>query len=528
MTQLRAFTNLCRTLLLSLLALTLVASGLTSCSFRPTETLRVLAGSELKDMEPIFSQMEKDIGIKLEMTYIGTLAGAEQISAGTDYDLAWFSHSRYLTLLTEERKLIKAQEPIMYSPVLLGVKAKHAENLGWVDNSELTWRDIAQVCERGELEFAMTNPASSNSGFTGLIGVTSAFAQTSDAFSQDDIDSAGLTQFFTGQKMTSGSSGWLSEAYVEREASLDGLINYESVLLSMNEQANLAEPLELIYPKEGIVSADYPLLLLDNEQRSNYDQVVAYLLSSEIQERIMSETLRRPAIAGITLDRRIPDRQIIELPFPRSLSVINALLFAYLNEFSPPSTTVYVLDVSASMSGEPLDELKEAMALLTGSDDSVTGKFARFRARERIILMPFSDDILYAEAIQLPEGNTTDSAELRHLRNQVEKLQAHRGTAIYSALIRAYRLLEQERMSDPDRFYSVVLLTDGAATRGARQSHLKELIDNEEIITFTTFPVLFGQSDEEAMKLVAQWTGGRVFNSDSGLAQAFKSIRGYQ
>lgn len=516
------------TFIAALLTILSLLATVPSCSLTPKRTLTVLAGSELKDMEPIFAQMAQDTGIQLEMTYIGTLAGAEAISAGTDYDLAWFSHSRYLTLLTQDRQLIKAQEPIMYSPVVLGVKSRHAKKLGWVDNANLTWRDIADTAEAGNLDFAMTNPASSNSGFTGLIGVTAAFAQTSDAFSEDDVDAAGLTKFFKGQKMTSGSSGWLSEAYVERQNTLDGLINYESVLLSMNEAGTLEDPLELVYPKEGIVSADYPLLLLNSEMRETYDEIVNYLLSAQTQGRLMSETLRRPAITGVTLDKRIPDTQLIELPFPRSLSVINAVLFAYLNEFSPPSTTVYILDVSASMNGEPLSELKEAMALLTGSDDSVTGQFARFRARERIILMPFSDDVLYTEVIQLPEGSAQNSSELDHLRSKIEALSVQRGTAIYTALIEAYQLLELERSEQPDRLYSVVLLTDGAATRGVRESVLKDLIADEKIVTVPTFAVLFGDSDEEAMERIADWTGGRVFDSQKGLAQAFKTIRGYQ
>lgn len=508
--------------------LAIFLSTLSQCS--APVSLRVLAGSELKDMAPIFEQMEKDIGVRLEMEYVGTLAGAEQISIGTDHDLAWFSHSRYLTLLTEQQSLIKAQEPIMLSPVVMGVKRSVADDLGWVGNANITWRDIAEASGAQKLRFAMANPASSNSGFTGLIGITAALAGTSDAFDESQVDAEGMKQFFTGQTLTSGSSGWLAEAYAHREVGLDAMINYESVLLSMNEQRLVKEPFELVYPKEGIISADYPIMLLNGSQREVYDSVVEYLKRPETQQEIMTQTLRRPAIPGVALDSRIPNAALIELPFPRSLSVINAILFAYLDEFRPPTTTVYALDVSGSMYQEPLQELKEAMHLLTGTDSSVTGQFARFRAREKVILLPFSSLPHTATSFELPAGNVADSVEIQQIRDQVDSLSADGGTAIYSTLAMAYQILADERRDDPDRFYSVVLLTDGEATRGMSEREFNDLIQREALTPIPTFSVIFGDADVESLEQIAALTNGRVFNSggDGGLAKAFQVIRGYQ
>ena len=53
------------------------------------------------------------------------------------------------------------------------------------------------------------------------------------------------------------------------------MINYESVLLSLNASGKLHEPLDLIYPSEGIVTADYPLLLLNDEQARRLRQADA-------------------------------------------------------------------------------------------------------------------------------------------------------------------------------------------------------------------------------------------------------------
>src|SRR5262249_11363771 len=196
---------------------------------------------------------------------VGTLDGTQQIVSGKDsHDLAWFSHSKYLQLLQQDngKKVVHAETPIMLSPVVLGVKHSVALRLGWTGSRPVTWRDIAEAAKAGRLRFAMTNPGSSNSGFTALVGVASAFAGSADALDAGGIDTKAMSDLFAGQKLTAGSSGWLADAYVDSQDRLDGMINYESVLLELNDSGKLHEKLDVIYPKEGIITANYPLLLL--------------------------------------------------------------------------------------------------------------------------------------------------------------------------------------------------------------------------------------------------------------------------
>ncbi|HEY8557274.1 MAG TPA: substrate-binding domain-containing protein, partial [Actinomycetes bacterium] len=234
-----------------LLALALVAAGCTIGGGDtrepppdPPGTLRVLAGSELKDVEPLVAQIRDATGVNLRFEYSGTLEGAERITGGGGDrpDLAWFSSARYLTLLAaagggEGRPV--ASERIMLSPVVLGVKRSVATRFGWAGNPEVTWKDIAAKARTGQLRYGMTNPAASNSGFSALVGVAAALAGTGDALRAEDIDERGLTDFFTGQTLTAGSSGWLADAFVAGQDKLDGLINYESVLLGLNASGKL-------------------------------------------------------------------------------------------------------------------------------------------------------------------------------------------------------------------------------------------------------------------------------------------------
>lgn len=517
--------------LLYLTALILGLLILTGCSvFNSAETMTVLAGSEVKDLEPLLDQIERETGVHLEFEYTGTLDGAESLLAGTDYDLAWFSHGKYLTLLQGGRGLVVTQEKTMLSPVVMGIKESKAREFGWIDNPNVTWQDIADKASSGELHYAMTNPASSNSGFTALIGVATALTGSSDAINAGDVNTAALQDFFKGQALTAGSSGWLAENYVNAQTDLDGMINYESVLLSLNESGQLRENLVLIYPQEGIITADYPLMLLNKDKQEQYNKLITYLRLPEFQEAMMKKTLRRPVIPGITLDKRIPNPLLVELPFPNSVDVIDSLLFSYLDEQRIPAHAFFVLDVSGSMNGSGIRDLKAAINNLTGLDNSLTGRFARFRNRENITIVAFSDYVQTVQDFTITDINAQGTS-MQEVRTFVNSLEADGGTAIYTALTEAYRLAADAQQQDPDRYYSVVLMSDGENTDGLSQREFQNYYNHLPAAAqgIRTFTVLFGNADKDTMGNIAESTGGRMFDGTTqSLSLIFKEIRGYQ
>jgi Ca-activated chloride channel family protein len=423
-----------------------------------------------------------------------------------------------------------AQEKIMLSPVILGVKESKARAWGWVDNPDLTWRDVVGKASSGELRYGMTNPASSNTGFTTLVGVASALSGSADALQAEDIErvSGELGEFFKGQALTSGSSGWLAESYVREQDRLDGLINYESVLLGLNKGGHLHEELHLVYPKEGIITADYPLMLINQDKREGYDVLVEYLRTPEFQETLMQRTLRRPVIPQVRVSDEFPKQLLIELPFPNSVEVIDGLLFSYLDEQRIPSHAVFVLDVSGSMRGAGIQDLKIALNNLTGVDTSLTGQFARFRDRERVTLLPFNNQV---QDIRDFEVDINDPGSLVQIRSYVAGLEAWGGTAIYGSLRQAYELAAQAQREEPGRYYSIVLMSDGKNTDGISRSRFVSYYRSlpEEVKGIKTFTILFGQAEEKAMESIAEATGGRMFDAKSeSLSFIFKQIRGYQ
>ena len=520
-----------RKLAAALLPLVLLAAAV-ACGTQPEDTshvLTVLAGSELKDLVPLLPDIQKNTGYTVRFSYTGSLDGAQAIVSGDHSDAAWFSSGNYLTLLQGKTGRVIAQQPIMLSPVVLGVKHSVASALGWSGSTAVTWADIAAAARAGKFHFAMTNPAASNSGFVALVGVATAFAAGGNLDS-GNVNLDKLKDFFSGQVMTAGSSGFLADAFVRQQDRVDGLINYESVLLELNSGGKLKEPLDLVYPKDGIITANYPLMLLNSAKRDGYDKVAAYLRSPEVQTKIMQSTDRRPAIPDVKPDSRFTSQLLVELAFPANLAVVNNLIFAYLDQIRPPAHTYYVLDISGSMDGDRLDAVKKTFDNLTGADQTITGQFARLRAREEITIIPFNGSVQDDRTFTITDVSAS-SGDLSSVRQYVNNLQANDGTAIYDALIQAYQDAAQAQISDPNRFYSVVLMTDGQNNSGADAAAFTKFFKGEpdQVRLIPAFPIIFGEASPQDLTNIASLSGGQAFDSRNvSLATVFKVIRGYQ
>jgi Ca-activated chloride channel family protein len=378
----------------------------------------------------------------------------------------------------------------------------------------------------------MTNPTSSNTGLTATIGLAAALARNPDALTDEDLKNPRLADFFKGQALTSGSSGWLAESYERDQSKVDGIINYESVLLALNGGGKLAEPLTLVYPKEGIITADYPLMLLNGAKRADYDKLVAYLRSKDFQAKMSAATLRRPVNADADAAPAIPKRTLIELPFPGQASLISSLLDTFLANVRIPGSSRYVLDLSGSMAGARINGLKEAMLLLASPSTNGAERFARFQNREEVGVITFSSEP--SRTALFPMGSNPDqNAKARAAVTEfVNPMRAGGSTAIYSSVQQALIELSKERSQAKEkRYYTVVLMTDGENNRGLSKQQFEEWYrtEGETFRGIPVFPILFGEGSAKDLGELAELTGGRLFDSRSNtLAAVFKEIRGYQ
>ncbi|MFE4360817.1 substrate-binding domain-containing protein [Kitasatospora sp. NPDC056800] len=537
--------------LVPVLTALLVATACTSSGSSPSPTdppaetarpgvLRVLAGSELQDLAPILEDARKATGVTVQFSWTGTLDGADAVSLRrTDgkYDAIWFPSNQYLRLDPAAQDKLVSEVPVMASPVAVGVRTSMLDGLGWGDGSKVTWSQIGDAASAGKLSYGMADPTRSNSGLSTLVAVASAFSNASTALTQEDVqkETPALKRFFTGQRLTSGSSGWLAQSYTRAETgTVDALINYESVLLSMNRTLPPAKQFTVVRPVDGQVSATYPLTLLSStapSERESFLRLTSYLLKKDVQRRISDVTLRRPVAPDATAAPGLPSDLRPELPFPGSRAVADGLLAAYQNELRRPSRTVYVLDTSGSMEGSRIAALKNALARLTGTDDSRGVR--RFRNREEITLLSFASAVKWTRTHLVPPtgGSPGPEAELASINTDVQSLSASGGTAVYSSLEEAYRVIErQQAAAGDDRFTSIVLMTDGESNAGATDGDFKRFHDalpaGEKAIP--VFPIRFGEAAVNQLQGIADLSGGKLFDGTGSLDGVFEEIRGYQ
>lgn len=513
----------------------------------------VLATSDLRDVQPLEDMVTKATGVKLKFRFGGTMESTEAVLTGqavaAGAQAAWFANAKYLLASPEGQAKVKLQEKIMLSPIAVGVSEGDARRNGWDQPGvKLTWKDIAQAARDGKLRYALANPATSNQGFMALMGVVAAAGGKTEALQAADVDRAAIAGFLKGYKLPGDNSTYLSEQFILQQGSrVNAFINYESWLLSLNNSGKLREKLRLIYPHEGVSTADYPFMLLDEGRRADYLKVVDYLKGEAAQTWLARQTLRRPIRPEVAakVEDVLPKAGLqVELPFSPDRALADGLIAAYLNEFRTPIASTFVLDTSGSMQGNGRrQQLVQAMAYIAGADNSLTGRIAKLNNRERVWLQPFSDKPYRLTGFEVPAGDAqargvaeqadSDAKQqvLGNVRDFADGLQMQGGTALYDAVFEALRHMLAERARNPGYQYSVVAFTDGENNKGRNLERFKRDYQAlpEDVKAIPVFWVLFGEANEAALKDLAQLTGGQVFDARKrSLYSVFKDIRAYQ
>ncbi|MCE6999930.1 substrate-binding and VWA domain-containing protein [Saccharothrix sp. S26] len=473
-----------------------VLAGCTTAKPDPV-TLTVLASSELADLGPVLADLRRDTGVELKLDPRGTVRASEELAAGVDHDLAWPATNRYLRLTGAD---VPLSTSIMVSPLVLGVKVGKADAL-----RDASWADVASRAAAGELRFGMADPRVSGSGMAALIGVATAAAGTGAALRAEDVTCDKLQGFLTGRVFGASGAAEVGEEYVKRQDEVDAVVAYESTVLSLNASGQLREPLRVVYPRDGIVLSDYPLMLLKPDKRAAYDRVVDWLRTPAAQRSIMERTHRRPVDPQVERGAALREPIGTGLYFPGTREVVDTLLAAY-DRAGRPGRVVFVLDHSTSMAGARIAGLREAFATL-----SRAGGFDRFRVGETVVLVRFAGTVMEERSVVVRGG-----ADLEALAVALETAElADDGTAIWSALDHAYRVVGDG---------TVVLMTDGENNAGMSAD---EFLAAWPRPSARTYAIRFGEADPVELDRVARATGGRVVDAGSGsLLEAVKEIRG--
>lgn len=490
--------------------------------------IRILSGSENKELEPILEEYADKNHVKLEMTYKGSIDIMRALQDDEiPYDAVWPASSLWISMGDVSHK-VKHAESVSITPVVFGIRRSLAEELGFV-GKEVSVKDILEAIRSGRLSFCMTSATQSNSGCCAYIGFLYALLGNPEVITSEDLQNqevqAEMKELLSGVDRSSGSSDWLKEMFLAGD--YDAMVNYECLIIAANQEltADGKEPLYVVYPYDGLSIADSPLGYVDNGDEKEEELFLdfqQYLLSEDVQNEIQ-RTGRRTGYTGVSEENKDvfnadwgvqADRVLSPIKMPES-DVLQECLNLYQSELKKPSLTVYCLDYSGSMAGDGHSQLIEAMSQIL-QQDNAKANYLQASPDEVNILIPFNSGPIQ---VLSAEGN---GSEIEDLYTQIEQQEVGGGTNMYRA---AERGLEELKNYDLSKYQTaMVLMTDGQSVDDSRD--FEETYD-EFGKDIPVFSIMFGDADESQLKEVAEYTNARVFDGRDSLAEAFRAVRGY-
>lgn len=522
-----------------ILSAVLSAGIFSSCSSAPDnsfggaffekETIRILSGSENKELSDILEECSRKTGIGIEMTYKGSVDIMNELKSGAkDYDAVWPASSIWLSL-GDEQHIIKHDKSISSSPVVFGIKKSLAESLGFT-SGRVSVNDILGAINSGKLSFCMTSATQSNSGASAYIGFLYALTGKTSALTSDDLDSPllreNISSLFSGIDRSSGSSDWLKDMFLA--GNYDAMVNYESLIIAANKElvSRGREPLYAVYPYDGLTVADSPLAYADHgnkDKETAFLAVQEYLLSDDAQEKIR-QTGRR---TGFTEDYSqygdifnaewgIDTEKILSpITMPSEETLMKALNL-YQTAFRKPSLNIYCLDFSGSMRGEGNEQLEAAMSQIL-LPENAEKNLLQASENEVNIVVTFDGKVRNIYTI---EG----SDNLPLLYEDIAAEEPGGGTDMYIAALKGIEYAVTSYYLD-DYCPAVIIMSDGASKTNSRE----EFIGVYKACGYDipVFSIMFGDADDSQLTELAELTNARVFDGRSDLIGAFRSVKGY-
>jgi Ca-activated chloride channel family protein len=318
----------------------------------------------------------------------------------------------------------------------------------------------------------------------------------------------------------------IERARAEGRNFLDAFVLPEQLVVQFN-QGKPPERLVAIYPREGTLWLDHPLVLLERpdltaNQRLAFQKFREFLLSAEAQEKVLQAGYRpadlnlplsgpgSPLTAANGVDPTQP-QTTLQIPMPDVVEVVQNVWW-----YTKRRTNVYlVVDTSGSMRGEKIEAVREALRIFLEQIKS---------DQERVGMVEFSSQVNHIIPLEELGKNRAE------LERAVSALQAGGNTALLDGVRAAYVRLQQ--MNDRERINAIVALTDGqenASSVSLRQLTREMQQGNRSGVPVVIFAVAFGKdADMNVLRALADATNGQVRKGDlETIRQLYKILSTY-
>ena len=499
-------------------------------NIKSKDTFRIISSTSTSAMDDEITKYGKKNGIKIEIEHYGDLEIVDILNNNSkDYDAVWISNSIWLYML-DNTNLTTDSKSIVIDPVVMAIQKSKAQELGFI-NKEVYNKDILEAIKQGKLKYVMSSVTQTNTGATTYLSFLNSLAGSPEILTEQMLKEEklqkDLTDFFKGVERVSGNEDYLTEMYLKGD--YNAMINYESSLIELNKKLKEEgkEQLYLIYPIDGVAINDMPFAYINNNSKDTktkeqFETIQSYLRSDEIIKKL--ETLGYRSWYGGTkkdVDQNTFNKEwgidttkyLKDMKYP-SKKVITEAINLYIEKFRKPTHVIFCLDISGSMSGEGLEELKDAMNYIldykTASNDKL-----QFSDTDKITIITFNSGI--EKKYDTKYGNNT-----KDVIKDINELKASGGTNIYEPSIEALKILQNET---DEYTKTIILMTDGESNNGKYKDLEKYYKNNNSNIPI--YSITFGSSSESQLQAIADLTNGKIFDGKQGLKKAFKEVRSY-
>jgi Ca-activated chloride channel family protein len=434
---------------------------------------------------------------------------------------------------TDEPQVTVVGETVRYgiSPVVIAMWEGVAREMGWPDRA-IGWQDLLARAQ-SDPNFRWSHPSTSSA--SGMLATLAMFYAGSgktrgltieDAQAQETLDYVAALEKTVRYYGEGDEPALIERALQEGRASLDAFVVQEQMVVYYNtHRSSGQERLVAIYPTEGVLWEDHPLVLLETRdltipQRQTFASFRDFLLSSESQQLILSYGYRPTESSASLTDPASPltaDNGANPAEPKTALQVPNAAVVQVVHDvwwYTKRHTNVYlVVDTSGSMRGEKLDQAQVALGIFL---DQIKGDL------ERVGMVQFSSNVY--NVIYLDELGDNRPV----LQAAIDSLQAGGDTALLDAVSEAFARLQKE--GDPGRINAIVVMTDGRENNSSTSLRtLLRRIDRESTVPVVIFCIAYGDdADWDMLQEMAEPSGGQVLQGDpETIRQLYKTLSSY-
>ena len=514
--------------------------------------------------------------VKINVAKVSSGAGEQLLTAGWPKPKAngprpviWSPAASTWGAVLDQHRAERGKQPyittpgksFMLTPLVIAMPKPMAEALGWPD-TPLGFSDILALArdpagwaakghpEWGPFRFGKTNPHFSTSGLAETVAqYYAATGKTSDLSLEDlsrpdveafarDVESAVVhygdtTLTFLNNLYRSDRRGdpfgYASAVAVEEKSVVDyNRGNPDGILDAGEKPRKPRVPLVAIYPREGTLFSDNPLMILDAPWVSNAESQAARKFSSFVtkpgNQRKVLEFGFRPGNPSVALSKPIVKKNGLDPNQPQTtLEVPDGPVLAGVidgwDRLRKKARVLLVIDVSGSMGDEA--DPKTGDTKLDLAKRAAIAALGEFQPDDEVGLRIFSTDISgedptdYADLVEIAPISQNGA----ELERDIRRLVPTQGTPLYTVAHDSYEKMVDE--FDPTRINAVVLLTDGRNEDPGRNEDLPGLLrflsqrnEGESTTPVRIFPIAYGgDADEGTLKRIAEATRAAAYSA---------------